>query len=181
MAKQYIGPLDISAILEAAYVITGWPNHQSWPEMVNYLAGQVGIDEAYIQENETYIREHLDWCSFHSVGNIHNADTESTPRHSPPPHLQQWPATPPDSGRILNRHGSLDDCRLAASPSHSNGQRFSQLKSSAETNKTEPSKSLPYRKPPLQLAPLSKGGGDPIKVSPLLSNALSFEMYLNVH
>src|SRR6266480_2156021 len=169
MAKQYIGPLHLPTILEAACVMTGWSSHHSWPEMVNYL-GQVGIDEAYIQENETYIRDHLDRCSSHSVGNIHNADTESIPRHSPPSHPQQWPATPPDSGRILNIHGSVDDGRSAASPPHSSGPRFNQLKSFAETNKTEPSKSLSYRKPPFQLAPLSKDCGDPIKVSPLFAN-----------
>ena len=180
MAKPYIGPLDISTILDAARIMTRWSNHHSWPEMVNYL-GQVGIDEAYIQENETYIREHLDRRSFHPAGSIHNADTESTLRHSPPPHPQQWPATPPDSGRILNRCGSLDDCHSATSPPHSNGLRFSQLQSFAETDKTESSRSLPYRKPPLRSAPLSKGGGDPIKVSHLFSNAFSFKMYLNVH
>jgi hypothetical protein len=166
MANQYIGPVDIETILEAACAMTSGRNHPSWPAIVNYL-GKVGIDEAYIQENETYIRERLDRYSFHSVGNIHDANTESTPRHSPLIRPQQWPATPPDSGRTLNRHRNLDDCRLAASSPHSSGQRFSQPKPFAEINKTEPSRSLPYGKPLLRSAPLSKGGGDSIKASHL--------------
>src|SRR2546430_16715088 len=103
MANQYIGPVNVEAILEAAYAMTNWPNNPSWPTVVNYL-GKVGIDEAYIQENKTYIREHLDWYSLHSVGNIPDADTASTSRHSPLLRPQQRPPTPPDSGRILNRY-----------------------------------------------------------------------------
>jgi len=160
MANQYIGPIDMETILEAACAMTSWRNHPSWPTIVNYL-GKVGIDEAYIQENETYIRERLDWYSFHSAGKIHDANTESTPRHSPLLCPQQWPATPPD------RYRNLDDYRLAASSPHSNGQRFSQLKPFVEINKTELSRSLPYGKPLLRSAPLSKGGGDSIKVSHL--------------
>jgi hypothetical protein len=48
MAYQYIGPIDMETILEAACEMTGWRNHLSWPTIVNYL-GKVGIDEAYIQ------------------------------------------------------------------------------------------------------------------------------------
>jgi hypothetical protein len=164
MANQYIGPVHMETILEAAYAMTGWRNHPSWPTIVNYL-GKVGIDEAYIQENETYIRERLDWYSLRSVGNIRDVDTGSTPRHSPLLHPQQWPTTPPDSGCILNGCRNLDDCRLAASSSHSNGQRSSQLKPFAEINKTELSRSLPYRKTLPHPAPLPKADGDSIRVS----------------
>lgn len=148
-------------VLEAAHAMTGWGNHPSWPAIVNYL-GKMGINETYIQENETYIRECLDQ---YSVGNIYNADTGSTPRHSPLLPPQQWPATPPDSGRILNRYKNLDDSRSAASSPHSNGQRFTQLKSFSEIDKTEPSKSLPYKKALLRPASLPKAGGDSLKVS----------------
>jgi hypothetical protein len=144
MVNQYIGPVHMEFILEAAHAMTGWRNHPSWPAIVNHLA-KVGINEAYIQENETYIRECLDQYSLRSVGNIHNADTGSTPRHSPLLPPQQWPATPPDSGRILNRYKNLDDNRSAASSPHSNGQRFTQLKSFSEIDKTELSKSLPLK------------------------------------
>jgi hypothetical protein len=163
MANPYIGPVRMETILKAAHTMTGWRNHPSWPAIVNYL-GEVGIDEAYIQENETYIRECLDRYPPHSVGNIHNADTESTPRHSPLLPPQQWPATPPDSGRILNRNRNLDDSRLAASSPHSNGQRFGQPKPFAEINKPELSRSLSYGKTLPRPAPLPKAGGDPIKV-----------------
>ena len=164
MVNQYIGPIRMEPILEAAHAKTGWRNHPSWPTIVNYL-GKVGIDEAYIQENETYIRECLDQYSLHSVGNIYNADTGSTPNHSPLLSPQQWPATPPDSGRTLNRYKNLDDNRLAASSPHSNGQRFTQLKPFAEIDKTELSKSLPYKKTLARPAPLPKTSGDSIKVS----------------
>jgi hypothetical protein len=164
MVNQYIGPVHMEPLLEAAHAMTGWGNHPSWPAIINYL-GKVGINETYIQENETYIRECLDQYSLHSVGNIHNADTGSTPRHSPLLPLQQWPATPPDSGRILNSYKNHDDSRSAASSPHSNGQRFTQLKSFSEIDKTELSKSLPYKKILLRPAPLPKAGGDSLKVS----------------
>jgi hypothetical protein len=151
MANPYIGPVDMETILEAACAMTSGRNHPSWPTVVNYL-GKVGIDEAYIQENETYIRERLNRYS----GNIHDANTESTPRHSPRLHPQQRPTTPPDSGRTLNRYRNLDDSRLAASSPHSNGQRISQLNPLTEINKTE-FRSLPYGKFLLRSAPLSKG------------------------
>jgi hypothetical protein len=163
MANQYVGPVDMETILEAACKMTGWRNHHSWATIVNYL-DKVGIDEAYIQKNETYIRERLDWYSIHFAGNIHDANTESTPRHSPLLRPQQRPATPPDSGRTLTRCRNLEDFRLAASSPHSSGQRFSQPK---PLDKTELSRSLPHGKPLLRSAPLSKGGGDSIMVSHL--------------
>jgi hypothetical protein len=157
MANQYIGPVDMETILEAACAMSNPP---SWPTIVKYL-DKVGIDEAYIQENETYIRERLNLYSFHSVGNIHDANTESTPRHSPLLCPQQWPATPPDSGRTSTRYRNLNDSRLPTSSLHGNRQRF------ADNNKTELSRSLPYGKFLLRSAPVSKGGGDSIKVSRL--------------
>src|SRR5438874_6731029 len=106
MAGQYIGPLNMEAILESACIVTNWPSHRSWPVIVQYLR-KIHIENSYIDKQKDYILKTLERYSDHHVhgGDVGNSIEHGLPSsRSPLGYLQQWPRKAPTAEGLSSEY-----------------------------------------------------------------------------